>query len=384
MNRRSPSGGVGNNLLVRWAKKRLRRAGLMLEEPAREERVSIRDTSYPVRVIQVEHHGAIAVTLHLELLQGYRLGYKAGQFVRLAVEIGHNIFQRCYSLTSSPEDAHLRITVKRVFQGRVSNYLNDRVRPGDILYLDDPSGEFVIPEKSGLEERYVFIAAGSGIVPIYSLMADLLGKNPETDIQLIYSNRSPEHALFRKEIEAMEKRNPGLRTHFMYTRKHDGGHDSKRRLNGEKLLGLIPDFQASRVYICGPAGLAKELISTLQSNGLPEGSLRVELFSTAPSMEDNALLKPRVVSFRRKGLFSPPRIVRQRQVETILETAAKNGVKIPTNCTVGNCKSCKVKLKSGHAIMDEPNSLTTAESSEGYVLACVAYPCESIEVELPS
>ena len=357
----------------------------MLEEPAREEKVSIRDTSYPVRVIQVEHHGAIAVTLHLELLQGYRLRYKAGQFVRLAVEIGHNIFQRCYSLTSSPEDPHLRITVKRVFHGRVSNYLNDRVRAGDILYLDDPSGEFVLPEKSVQEERYVFVAAGSGIAPIYSLMGDLLGKNPETDIQLIYCNRSPEHTLFRKEIELLEKRNSGLRTHLLYTRRHDGGHDAKRRLNGEKLLGLVSDFQGARVYICGPAGLAKELISTLQQNGLPEGNLRVELFSTSPSMADNAFLKPRVVSFsRRKGLFSSPRIVRQRQVETILETAGKNGVKIPTNCTVGNCKSCKVKLKSGHAIMDEPNSLTSAESSDGYVLACVAYPCESIEVELPN
>ena len=90
-------------------------------------------------------------------------------------------------------------------------------------------------------------------------------------------------------------------------------------------------------------------------------------------------------SIRRHGQGMTKIIIRglSIQVETLLETANRNNVKIASSCTMGTCKSCKVKVKRGSVVMDEPNMLSMQEAEDGYVLACVAYPCESVLVKLP-
>ncbi len=368
--------------VIRWAGKRLARFGVELELPDSDDNVSIRDTSYPAQVVKIKRHSTLAVTLHLRLLEGYRLHYSAGQFVRVAVQIGPNIFRRCYSLSSTPSEPDLAITVKRVFLGRVSNFLNDHVRVGDVLYVDDPSGEFILPEKTAADQRYVFVAAGSGIVPVFSLIRDLLERNPEADIQLVYSNRDQHQALFRKELEKLSRNHVGFRCQWVFTRQHDlpGGGG---RLSADDLWNNLDDPDTALFYICGPAGMARACMSMLKTQGIPETRIKVELFSSSPAVADNMELKPRVVSFSRKGSWLPPVHVRQRKVETLLETAQRANVKIASDCRSGSCKTCKVKLKRGRVLMDEPNALTLQEARDGYVLACIAYPCQSVEVQLP-
>ncbi|MCG8671076.1 MAG: 2Fe-2S iron-sulfur cluster binding domain-containing protein, partial [Pseudomonadales bacterium] len=117
--------------------------------------------------------------------------------------------------------------------------------------------------------------------------------------------------------------------------------------------------------------------------GIDDERVHVELYSGIPSVEDNTELKPRVVSFYKRGALGGVKHIRQRQVETLLETANRNNIKIASSCTMGTCKSCKVKVKRGSVVMDEPNMLSMQEAEDGYVLACVAYPCESVMVKLP-
>src|ERR1700733_7867742 len=71
--------------------------------------------------------------------------YQAGQFVTLEVEIDGSKLRRCYSLASSPasSDDH-KVTVKRVNRGRVSSWLNERLREGDPLSVLPPEGRFVL------------------------------------------------------------------------------------------------------------------------------------------------------------------------------------------------------------------------------------------------
>lgn len=344
--------------------------------------VSVKDAGYPVRVAAVEDHQGQAVTLYLELLDGYRLHVRAGQFVCVTVQIGQSLYRRCYSLCGGSEDKYLAITVKRVFQGRVSNYLNDHIRVGDQLVIDDPAGEFVLPESIPPESQFVFVAAGSGIAPVYGLIRELLDKAQHADVQLVYTNRSKEQTLFRKSLAQLEAQYPGFRVTFHFTRRSDGGVDPTRRLTGKQLLGMISNAPDAHYYLCGPVGLTRELLDTLHHYGIPETRIKMELFTTHPNARDNAHLRSRAIVFRRKGLWRSRRLVRQRRVETVLETAHKAHIKIPSNCQTGTCKTCRVKLLKGHVVMDEPNSLTTDEAAQGYILACVAYPCETLDVQV--
>ena len=344
---------------------------------------SLAEDAFLARVTQITHETPRAVTIEFELLEGFRFSYRAGQYVAISLAIGGALFQRCFSLSSAPDENRYSVTVQKVFHGRVSSYLNETLKVGDQLYVSDPSGDFVLPPEEPEDQRYLMVAGGSGIVPIYSLIKDLLGKNPDVEIQLIYFSRSADQCIFRKELERLDRQHHGLLVQFHFTRKEGHYHDPARRLTSEGMLALVSDPASTLFYVCGPNSLVKACMEGLHSAGVPESRIRIELFNRPPISLVQTELKPRVVTFLPGSVFGKIRHVRQRKVETILESARHVGVMIPQKCSVGNCGTCRVKVKSGSVIMDEPNSLSVEEAKNGYVLSCVAYPCENVVVQLP-
>lgn len=345
--------------------------------------VSIKDTGYSARVVRISQETSKAVTVEVALEGGYRMNYRAGQHVCVSFALGNTWFRRTFSFSSCPEENRMAFTVKRILHGRVSSYVAERLRIGERVIIEDPSGEFVLPTESPYEQRYVFLAAGSGIVPVYSMIKDLLGKHALADITLVYCNRTPDDALFRREIEAIERKRPQVKVHWHYTRREGYGHDHGRRLTGEKVLAMIGDATQANYYVCAPAGLAKSFLEALTAIGVPESRAKFELYSASSHVSESAELRPRELVFETAGLIARQVVVTQTRVETLLDSALAAGVKIPHQCTVGNCNACKLKIVQGTAVMDEPNSLSVDDAQSGHVLACVAYPCEDLVIQVP-
>ncbi|MAR89264.1 MAG: iron-sulfur cluster-binding domain-containing protein [Pseudomonadota bacterium] len=357
--------------------------GLRSRGPTPRANSTLLLNAYEAVVTKIQRETSRAVTVEFELLEGFRLNYKAGQCVTLSLPVGPTLFERCYSFSSAPHEERYAITVQRIFNGRVSSYLNTGLAVGDHFYIDDPMGDFILPATHPEDQRYVMVAAGAGIVPIFSLINDLLGKNPLADIQLVYASRNQEQAIFFRQLQRLEREHPGFSVRFQFTRKDGDGHDPYRRLNGEKILSRLADPTSARFYICGPYGLVSKCTEAFQKAGIPESRIFIETFTKAPAHLISEQLKPRAITFLPATVLGKTVQVRQRQVETILETARRSGVAIPQQCTVGNCQTCKIRIRSGMVIMDEPNSLSLEDARQGYVLGCVSYPCESVVVKLP-
>lgn len=344
---------------------------------------SLAENAFLARVTHIHRETPRAVTIEFELLEGFRLNYRAGQYVAISLAIGGALFQRCYSLSSAPDENRYAITVQKIFHGRVSIYLNDSLRVGDQFYVSEPAGNFVVSNDLPSEQRYLMLAGGSGIGPVYSLIKDLLGKNPDTEIQLSYFSRSADQCIFRRELERLSRQHPGLLVQFHFTRKEGHYHDPARRLTSDGMLALVSDPTQTQFYICGPNSMVKACMEGLHSARVGENRTHIELFNRPPLSLAPTELKPRVVTFLPDSVFGKTRHVRQRKVETVLDSARLAGIHIPQKCSVGNCGTCKVKLKSGSVLMDEPNSLSVEDAKEGYVLSCMAYPCENLVVQLP-
>lgn len=344
---------------------------------------TLMENAYEALVTDVRRETSRAVTIEFELTEGYRLTYKAGQCVTLSLPIGATVFQRCYSFSSAPDEQRYAITVQRMVQGRVSNYLSSSLSVGDRFYIDDPAGEFVLPTTHPEDQRYVMVAAGVGIVPIFALIKDLLVKNPLADIQLIYACRNQEQAIFYRQLQRLESDHPGLSVHYQFTRKDGDGHDPYRRLNGEKILSRLADPASALFYICGPFGLVSKCNEAFLNAGIAESRINIETFGMPPGTLISDELRPRSITFLPASLLGKPVRVRQKNVETIIDTALANGIEIPQQCALGNCQSCKVRIHSGMVLMDEPNGLSIEDARNGYVLACQAYPCESVIVRMP-
>src|SRR5271165_1805580 len=84
--------------------------------------------------------------------------YRAGQFLTVEVDCAGERLRRCYSLASAPGwDRDPKVTVKRVPGGRVSKWLHDRLRVGDVLRVKGPEGRFVLDDRTA---PLVLLAAG--------------------------------------------------------------------------------------------------------------------------------------------------------------------------------------------------------------------------------
>jgi 3-ketosteroid 9alpha-monooxygenase subunit B len=89
-------------------------------------------------------------------------------------------------MSSSPEtDPDMKVTVKRIVEGRVSNWINDQVREGDVLQATAPAGRFCLRDR---ETPIVAFSGGSGITPVISLIKTVLARTSRP-INLLYANR---------------------------------------------------------------------------------------------------------------------------------------------------------------------------------------------------
>jgi len=140
-------------------------------------------------------------SFRFEAIEG-EFKYQEGQFITLEIPIGKSIYKRSYSLSSCNSDDFTQFTVKRVQDGLVSNFLLDKVAIGSLFRIQPPQGYFVLPKETQYY-HYGFIAAGSGITPIFSMIKSLLETQPLCTIYLLYSVNSQEETIFFKEISAL-------------------------------------------------------------------------------------------------------------------------------------------------------------------------------------
>src|SRR5688500_8746289 len=108
---------------------------------------------------------------YFELPQAKQITFKAGQYLTFIFEQAEKEFRRSFSIASSPViDEPLYIGIKRIPNGNFSRTLFDRAQPGDLLTISGVGGVFTLPDDIGQYRQLFFFAAGSGIVPIYSLI----------------------------------------------------------------------------------------------------------------------------------------------------------------------------------------------------------------------
>lgn len=106
--------------------------------------------------------------------RGKVMRHRPGQYLTFDLDVpraGH--LKRNYSISSAPEDRCYRISVKReappgVPPGQASNWLHDQARPGTVLKVSPPAGEFFLDEKE--DNPVVLVSGGVGLTPLLSML----------------------------------------------------------------------------------------------------------------------------------------------------------------------------------------------------------------------
>lgn len=291
-------------------------------------------------------------------------GFAAGQHVVVTLEIRGVRHHRSYSLSSAPGERLLRITVKRQPGGRVSNAIHDGLRPGDVVELSPPAGDFVLP--AVLPEKLLLLSAGSGITPIASLLHDLRRRDPQCDVVFVHACRTPGDAIFAAELEALAAAMPRLRlvTHASAERG---------RLDADRLVALVPDYRERSTWLCGPDSFMAMVRARWEADGLA-GRLACERFA-APAPSGRAADAPVSIRATRSG-----RSFTSTGERPLLVEAEQAGLSPKHGCRIGICRTCRCRLTSGTV-----ENLRTGErtSEPGRLIQlCVSAARSDLELEL--
>ncbi|HTF36233.1 MAG TPA: ferredoxin--NADP reductase [Myxococcota bacterium] len=309
---------------------------------------------------------------------GTPLLYHAGQHLIVVVDVDGVSHRRCYSFSTSPLSGDPpAITVKRLAGGRVSNVLHDELQAGDTLRVTEPAGSFTLDFAAQAPRRYVLVAGGVGITPLVSLAETILRAEPQSQVTLLFGNRSVEEICFRGRLAALAATFPkSLTVRHVLEQPPLGWDESAGRLDGARVLNLLGSLDADLYLLCGPQAMMESVTAALRGAGVDADRIRSERFTYAATGSREIPTQPRGVLFAASG-----KVATAQPGQTLLQAANSAGVALPFSCTMGGCGACKVRLKGGSVVMSEPNCLTERERDEGFVLTCCAYAEKDVVIE---
>ena len=229
-------------------------------------------------VVDVRSETPRARTLVLDV--GEWPGHRAGQHVdvRLVAEDGYQA-QRSYSIASPPEERLVALTVERIDNAEVSPYLCDVLQVGDGLEVRGPIGGYFVWDitQGG---PLLLVAGGSGIVPLMAMLrhharADVRIRG-QVPVRLLYSARSWEDVIYRKELEQLARR----QVTFTLTRDAPADWPGYRRRIDQAMLEQVswPASQMPRAFVCGPTPLVESVSTLLVALGHDPSNVRTERF----------------------------------------------------------------------------------------------------------
>jgi ferredoxin-NADP reductase len=227
------------------------------------------------RTLRWQHATVLAVRDETPRARTFRLAlpeprpHLPGQHyvVRLTAEDGYTA-SRDYSVASAPDDSgEIELTVERLDDGEVSEFLHEVVVPGDELEVRGPVGGFFTWDGTG---PALLVGGGSGVVPLMAMLRHARRTGRADLVRLVVSARSPQDLYYADEL-------PGPETTVVYTRQAppDAGRVAGR-LAAADVAPLVRGGETA--YVCGSPGFADAATAVLVEAGVPVGSIRVERF----------------------------------------------------------------------------------------------------------
>jgi ferredoxin-NADP reductase len=324
-----------------------------------------------LKVIDIKKELGDTSTFFLSEVSGKKIRYDAGQFITLVFDHHNEEIRRSYSLSSTPDEPLLAITVKRIENGEISRFLLTRIHVDDVLTAVEPAGRFTITGFEA-EKDIVLFAAGSGIVPVFSQLKYVLNRLGKSRLTLIYSNKNDQSVLFTNELNALLSKHPD-RLNIIYLLSNQGN-----RLNNlmvEKLVreNVKSGLGKAEFYTCGPFIYMRMIRLTLLYMGFDLAQIRKENFvlETVPVTGSLKPYSPKKIRIHFKNeLFDV--IVGENQ--SILQAALQNNIQLPYSCRVGDCSTCSAMCKKGQVEMVKNDVLTEADLATGWILTCTGHP----------
>ncbi|MHA6847799.1 globin domain-containing protein [Ralstonia syzygii] len=247
------------------------------------------DHRQPVRIIERHPQAADVVSLTLEAIGEATLAdFLPGQYISVQVELAPGVLQqRQYSLSDAPNGRTWRISVKRDAGGTVSNWLHDNVRPGEVLLVSQPYGDFV--PQLATDNPIVLMSAGVGITPMIATLNTLARRSTARKVVFSHAGRTASHVAHADDLERAAQVLPDFEAHVFLESGEAAAFASRParpgRMTVETFLG--GEVADADFYLCGPLPFMQAQRAALLASGVPAARIHREVFG--PDLLDGIL-----------------------------------------------------------------------------------------------
>lgn len=302
----------------------------------------------------------------------------AGQYVDVRINVAGKMLTRSYSISNDRQTKGLRLTVKGLYKGQVSNYLIKKLKVGQELEVSRPRGRFHLSQNEAVQQ-YVFFAAGSGITPIYAIICQLLNDGSQSKVSLFYANSNAKSIMFLKQLQTLTSQYPHRLT-VDHCLSKTGFFDAiKPHYKGRADAGVINNFLAEKpinsaeisYYLCGPTAFMRMISETLTHAGVASNQIHQESFGVGVQKNLSVTGLEAQLDVDSHGVH---KTIDVKANETLLAAMLRQGIDAPYSCEEGVCGNCMCQINEGKVAMIDNLFLTEEEEQNGKVLSCQALP----------
>jgi ferredoxin-NADP reductase len=312
--------------------------------------LTVRDAR--AEVVAVTHQTDRTVTLTIDPNRAFT-GFRAGQFVKVGVEINGRRYTRTYSPTISEHDVHLlELTITVREGGVVGTYLREHAKPGLLLHLSDASGDFLMPEAR--PGHLALVSGGSGVTPTIAMLRTLISERHTGRIDFVHFARTAADWLYKPQVEAIAARHPNVHPTFIATRE-GGAH-----FNADTVA------DTAHVLVCGPP----ELIDAVKQHH-PEAT--AETF-TPPTLTLTGDAAEGMVRYLDSDISAPI------TAGTLLEQAEASGLSPEYGCRMGICHGCMCRKAAGTVKNILTGEISDEEDED--IQICITVPVTDVALAL--
>jgi len=213
--------------------------------------------------------------LYLETEENFT--FKAGQFITIKINDNHSApCFRGYSILSPPRDKRdFTLCIKTIPGGRGSNWLNSLKEDDEIEFMG-PNGNFIF--QSLPEKTILFIATGTGIAPLKSIIEDQLENGNKQSMHLFFGLRHIKDLIYKDQFEELENKY----TNFSFDLTLSQPENETWQGHKGRVTALLENLeiytQNTETYICGLNAMIESVTEILKKKNLPEKSIHFEKY----------------------------------------------------------------------------------------------------------
>jgi ferredoxin-NADP reductase len=182
-----------------------------------------------------------------------------------------------YSIASAPEETAqhgaIDFLIKVEASGRWGHRF-DRLARGMHVRLRGPYGTFTFPPRPR-EQHFLFVAGGTGIAPVRSMLMHLEQARVPGRARLLYSARTPDDFPYLPDLRQLVRRGH-LELTLTATREVGARWRGERGRIAAGRLARLVDHPDTLCFVCGPAAMVKDVPPLLASLGIADSRIKVE------------------------------------------------------------------------------------------------------------